>query len=199
MHRLHDDASQISPIHNNVKSEFQFDILIPFDHFRVMTNDLPVRHQRGRRSASENVRKLLVEAAGKIFAAKGFDRATAKEIAAEAGTNAAAINYHFAGIENLYEQVLAEAHHRLLSYDALRTAVDLAQTPEGKLRAFLDAALATISMPENEGWPLRVFTREIVSPTSFSHVLLTSEISLSNRSSTKYSQRSWPSVPMIRS
>ena len=36
---------------------------------------------------------------------------------APAGTNAAAINYHFGGIEGLYAAVLCEAHRRLISLD----------------------------------------------------------------------------------
>src|ERR1700688_2493049 len=65
----------------------------------------------------------LLEAAGQEFAEKGFDRTTAKEICERAGTNTAAVNYYFGGIEGLQAAVLEEARNRLFSVDAISAAV----------------------------------------------------------------------------
>ena len=51
--------------------------------------------------------KLLV-AAGEIFAEKGFRDATIAEICRQAGTNIAAVNYHFGSKEALYREAWRE-------------------------------------------------------------------------------------------
>jgi AcrR family transcriptional regulator len=55
-----------------------------------------------RASSVENTRSSLMQAARKLFAAKGFDAATVKEIADAAGVNVSLVNYHFNGKEGLY-------------------------------------------------------------------------------------------------
>lgn len=54
----------------------------------------------------DTTRKKLVEAAIKVFAAKGQAQATVREICAQAGANVAAVNYHFGGKDALYGEVL---------------------------------------------------------------------------------------------
>lgn len=78
------------------------------------------KNARGPRDNGTATRLQLLKAAGIIFAQKGFDRATAKEIAATAGTNAVSVNYHFGGIERLYEAVLVRAHDDLISFRQLQ-------------------------------------------------------------------------------
>jgi TetR/AcrR family transcriptional regulator, regulator of cefoperazone and chloramphenicol sensitivity len=79
-----------------------------------------------------STRQQLLEAAGHMFAKKGFERSTAKEICERAGTNTAAVNYHFGGIEALYAAVLDEARNRILSVRAIELAVEGQNRPEGK-------------------------------------------------------------------
>ena len=55
---------------------------------------------------ADGTRERLLEAAGEVFAQKGFREATIREICARAGANIAAINYHFGGKERLYAEVL---------------------------------------------------------------------------------------------
>ena len=68
-------------------------------------------------ASDQGTRAHLLETAGQIFAEKGFDRATGKEICKRARVNAAAVNYHFGGMEGLYEAVVWEAHNRLVTFD----------------------------------------------------------------------------------
>ena len=131
-----------------------------------------VRHNRqggnarGRREDGLNTKAQILEAAGEVFADKGFDRATGKEIADKAGTNSAAINYYFGGIAGLYEEVLIAAHQRLVSYEALTaiaTTPDI--DPQGKLRAFFELVVGALATPMPASWAFRVISREILSPS----------------------------------
>jgi AcrR family transcriptional regulator len=110
-------------------------------------------------------RTSLLEAGGAVFAEFGFDRATAKEIALRAGTNAAAVNYHFGGIEALYEDVLAEAHHRLMSYDVLARTVAADIEPKEKLRGFIGLLVKVVRTGNEHSWPAKVIVRELIAPT----------------------------------
>jgi AcrR family transcriptional regulator len=53
---------------------------------------------------SENARSALLAAARKLFAERGFDGVSVKEVAQATGHNPALINYHFSGKEGLYRE-----------------------------------------------------------------------------------------------
>ena len=55
-------------------------------------------------------RERLLLAAEELFAAKGFDGATVREICDRAGMNGAAVNYHFRDKESLYVEAVRNAH-----------------------------------------------------------------------------------------
>src|SRR6516164_5690310 len=60
-------------------------------------------------TALENPRERLLEAAGEIFAEKGFKGATVREIIDRAGVNIAAVNYYFRDKERLYIEAVKHA------------------------------------------------------------------------------------------
>src|SRR5919197_2094576 len=70
-----------------------------------------------------STREQLLEVAGQVFSEKGYAGATGKEICERSGANAAAVVYHFGGMENLYRAVLQEARYRLAPSEALAAAV----------------------------------------------------------------------------
>lgn len=49
----------------------------------------------------------LIEAAETLFAEKGFEAVSLRDITAQAGANVAAVNYHFGGKENLINAVMS--------------------------------------------------------------------------------------------
>lgn len=57
-------------------------------------------------SKSGDSKELLLEAAKRVFAAKGYEGATVKDLADEAGVNVSLVSYHFGGKENLYKTCL---------------------------------------------------------------------------------------------
>src|SRR5215813_2616207 len=129
----------------------------------------------------QTTRQRLLEVAGHVFAEKGFDRATGKEICERAGTNAAAVNYYFGGIEGLYAAVLEEAHGRLLSYQVVSAAVAGKGDAKAKLRALVELIVRTATGPASSSWMLRVVSREFLAPTFALEVLRQREIPLKAR------------------
>jgi TetR/AcrR family transcriptional regulator, regulator of cefoperazone and chloramphenicol sensitivity len=111
----------------------------------------------------------LLEAAGQEFAEKGFERTTAKEICGRAGTNTAAVNYYFGGIEGLHAAVLEEARNRLFSVDAISAAVAGKSDPKSKLEAVLNVVSRALTGPLSSSWVLRVLGREMVAPSLSMH------------------------------
>jgi AcrR family transcriptional regulator len=66
-----------------------------------MTHKIPPSESSER---NENARRALLAAARKLFAERGFDGVSVKEVAQATGHNAALINYHFSGKEGLYRE-----------------------------------------------------------------------------------------------
>src|SRR3984885_4406821 len=57
-------------------------------------------------SATQETRRRLLQAAGEVFADRGFHAATIKEITDRAGASLASVNYHFRDKAELYAAVL---------------------------------------------------------------------------------------------
>ncbi|MEW5721907.1 MAG: CerR family C-terminal domain-containing protein [Thermodesulfobacteriota bacterium] len=59
----------------------------------------------GQNKSNDPTRDKLLKAAEKLFAAKGYDAVSVREITSAAGVHLASVNYHFGGKENLYHEV----------------------------------------------------------------------------------------------
>ena len=118
----------------------------------------------------QGTREHLLEAAGHVFAQKGFERTTAKEICERAGTNTAAVNYYFGGIEALYAAVMEEARNRIFSVRKIGLAIAGKTDPAAKLKAALNVLIESLLGPVSSSWALQVFGRDMVtpSPTTYS-------------------------------
>lgn len=119
---------------------------------------------RTQRTDGNTTRLHILETAGQLFAERGFAEATSKEICTRAGTNMAAINYHFNGRDGLYEAVLIEAHRQLVSIDELVSLASVQTDPRLKLRAFLTHMVELSGQPKAP-WGFRVVLREALSPS----------------------------------
>ena len=62
---------------------------------------------------AEYTRQSIMKAAVKLFAEKGYQGASVRDIVAKAGVNQAAINYHFKGKDVLYLELLETAFEKL--------------------------------------------------------------------------------------
>ncbi len=129
----------------------------------------PTRSHGGQGNSSarrQSTREQLLETAGQIFSEKGFAGATGKEICERSGANAAAVVYHFGGMDNLYRAVVQEARNRLAPSEALAAAVAAETDPKAKLTAFIGLLARVLSGPVSSTWAARLMSREMIAPTA---------------------------------
>ena len=82
----------------------------------------------------KSTRAKLIEAALEVFGERGYHNATIQQIVRRAGTNVAAINYHFGDKAQFYGEVVSHA----LNLDRDTERVDFGdEPPEEQLRTFV--------------------------------------------------------------
>lgn len=102
---------------------------------RTMNPDL----QYGKDSSKESTKEALLRAAKKVFAEKGYDGATVKELADEAGVNISLVSYHFNGKENLFRAcVQAYGEDRLAATERFLKSPASAEEFRVRLSLYLD-------------------------------------------------------------
>jgi AcrR family transcriptional regulator len=118
----------------------------------------------GQSKAGDRARKQLLDAAGEVFAERGYAQATSKEICERAGMNSASVNYHFGGFEELYVETLAQAHQHLVAIEALTEIAASDESPKEKLRAYIALMLRRLARPATS-WEMRLLSKEIIAPS----------------------------------
>src|SRR6267154_1886804 len=103
-----------------------------------------VRRKRAP-AASDPTREKLLTVAGRVFAARGYQATTVREICSAAGANVAAVNYHFGDKFGLYTEVLQQSV-RAAQVEAIQNALDQNAPPEDIFRAVIRARLRAISV-----------------------------------------------------
>lgn len=119
--------------------------------------------RRAPRTDGDSTRAKLLDAAGRLFAECGYAGAASKAICEAAGTDLAAINYHFGNRDGLYRAVLHEGHKHFVSLENLTALAQSVLSPQQKLEAFIDGMVA--SLFDDKGWHNRVCAREILAPS----------------------------------
>ncbi len=114
--------------------------------------------------SQDDPRRRILNAAGPIFAEKGYEAATVREICQAAGVNLAAVNYYFGGKERLYEEALRQAHPAR-SGPAPDFHWPEGTPPEQKLDDFIRWLLLHMLSVQKSPWQERLFVREIMDPT----------------------------------
>lgn len=132
----------------------------------------PPPRTRSARSDGVETKALILQVAGRLFAEKGFERTTSREICLAARANMAAVNYHFGSREGLYEAVLVEAHGQLVRLDDLEAIGRLGDAPQDRLRAVI-GLLARRASGQEVPWGLRILVHEMmVAPSPHIAVLM---------------------------
>jgi len=110
-----------------------------------------------------NTKNALLAAAIDVFADKGFDAATVRDICGQAKANVAAVNYHFGGKDALYVAVLEE----IFPKDDHLPTTNATLTPEKRLHLYLSELASEIyergSNMVTQRWA--IFLREMAKPS----------------------------------
>lgn len=104
----------------------------------------------------------ILEAAGEVFADRGFHAATVREITKRAGVNVAAVNYHFRDKEELY---LAVLRHSRRPGDEQCDHPEEHATPAMRLEHFIGCLLKKMIDPRRPAWHGQLMAREMATPT----------------------------------
>lgn len=109
-------------------------------------------------------RQRLLEAAGEVFAAKGYRAATVREIIRRAGANIAAAHYHFGDKAALY--AAAFRHARAATRGEQPVDGVPAEVPaRERLAAFVGAMFRRVLRNDRPAWTWQLMMREMAEPT----------------------------------
>ena len=111
----------------------------------------------------DSTKDRILEAAGNVFAQKGFEAGTVREICQLADVNLAAINYHFGDKRRLY---LAAVSH---AYSSRQEELAMAGWPAGtraeeRLRGWVGAMMERLLGEDRQPWHMQLMMREVASP-----------------------------------
>lgn len=124
----------------------------------------PPSPARPKRKSPELTRHKLIEAAGEVFAERGYRSATIREICRRAGANVAAVNYTFGDKMGLYTEVLRHSV-RAAKTAGIAAALDAARTPEDMIRGVIRARLMSLCQDAQPDWQIRLVMHEFSHPT----------------------------------
>jgi AcrR family transcriptional regulator len=110
-------------------------------------------------------RQRLLEAAGEVFAERGFRNTTIREICRRAQANLAAVNYHFGDKEGLYAAVMKYAHAYALEKYPLAQRESEEMPAADRLYAFIRYLLLSIFEKGPPAWLGKIMAREMIEPT----------------------------------
>jgi AcrR family transcriptional regulator len=132
---------------------------------RLATRVSPAVRPRRKRKAPELTRDKLIEAAGQVFAERGYRAATIREICRRAGANVASVNYTFGDKMGLYTEVLRHSMRAAGQAAAMSAALDSGLSPEGTIRGVIRARLMSLCQGPRPDWHIRLVMHEFSHPT----------------------------------
>jgi AcrR family transcriptional regulator len=108
-------------------------------------------------------RQRLIEIAGPIFADRGYEATTIKEITDQAKLNVASVNYHFRDKMGLYLEVLRQG---LPQQGAGNDEPPEEMEPEARLHSFVGWFLRSLLGTGRPAWVSQIMCHEMSQPTA---------------------------------
>ena len=109
-------------------------------------------------------RDKLLDAAGPVFAEKGYYAATVREICARARANVAAVNYHFGDKLGLYTEVLRRCK-QIAHMKEMNTALAQDAPPEEIFRLLIRTRMRCVRQGTVADMTFRIMVHELAQPT----------------------------------
>lgn len=107
----------------------------------------------------------LLDAAARLFAARGFNEVTVREICRSARANVAAVNYHYGDKQGLYHEVLAKAVETMQATTEAARQAGQGAAADQKLRAYIRVFLQRVAGDGRDSWIHQLMLREMADPT----------------------------------
>jgi len=126
---------------------------------------MPAQCRESRADDPADPRLRILSAAGREFAAKGYEAATVRDICAAAGVNVAAVNYYFGDKQRLYIESVRHAHQERVLQVPL-PAWTSGTPPHRKLHDFVANLLERMLGFGQPPWQVRLMMREVLHPTA---------------------------------
>ena len=131
-----------------------------------MTTSTVQQHHLSQTELGAQTRERLLDAAERLFAENGFAATSVRDITAAAVSNIAAVNYHFGGKYNLYNEVFRRrmAAMREQRIASIRQARAEGGSLEAVLHAFATAFLRPLVDRGNGRLLVELISREMLDP-----------------------------------
>jgi AcrR family transcriptional regulator len=114
----------------------------------------------------DDTREKLLAAASQVFAEKGYEKATVREICQAAQvSNLAAVNYYFGDKERLYVESVKRAHRMKIAEVPL-PIWGPNTSPEEKLRGLVRTMANRMIAGSCQPWHEQLMMREVMQPTA---------------------------------
>jgi AcrR family transcriptional regulator len=135
------------------------------------------QHHLSQTELGAQTRERLLDAAERLFAEKGFAATSVRDITAAAASNIAAVNYHFGGKYNLYNEVFRRrmAAMREQRIESIRQARAEGGSLEAVLHAFATAFLRPLVDRGSGRLLVELISREMLDP-QLPHELFLAEV-----------------------
>ena len=114
---------------------------------------------------AEHTRQSIIKAAVTLFAEKGFEGSSVRDIVTKAGVNQAAINYHFKGKDGLYLEVLKTAFEKLTENAGFDAEKLKSLSREEALQSFVYQQLRPLLFRDEMSRYIRMFAWESAHPS----------------------------------
>jgi AcrR family transcriptional regulator len=116
-------------------------------------------------AASADTRQRLIDAAATLFAERGFQNVTVRQICTASSANVAAVNYHFGDKAGLYRAVVTFAIQIMLETNELSQRAGDGLSPEEQLRGFVRVYVSRLTGEGPNAWIHLLMAREMERPT----------------------------------
>jgi AcrR family transcriptional regulator len=114
---------------------------------------------------ADYTRQAIMKAAVRLFADKGFEAASVRDIVTSARVNQAAIHYHFQSKDGLYFEILKTAFEKLTEHAGFDPEKLKSLSREDAVRSFVSQQLRPLLFSDAMSRYIRVFAWESAHPS----------------------------------